>query len=55
VLEETKKEITGRELESSLEKGREHHDLFGIGCRDVLPYSRPPLKHSSIREKVILD
>jgi hypothetical protein len=55
MLEESVKEVVGREPKFPLEEGGEHHDFLGIGCWNVLPYGRPPLKHGTIREKVILD
>jgi hypothetical protein len=48
------KEITGRETESALEEDGEHHNLLGVGCQDVLPFGRLPLKHHEIQEEVIL-
>jgi hypothetical protein len=55
VLEETVKEGIAKEPKSLLEEGGEHYNLFGIGCWDVLPYGRPPLKYDTIQEKVMLD
>jgi hypothetical protein len=54
MLEKTKEEVTGRKNESPLEEG-ERHNLIGIGCRDVLPFGRPPLKYHAIREEMVLD
>jgi hypothetical protein len=55
MLEESAKEVTRRKPKSSLEEGGEHHNFLGIECWDVLPYSRPPLEHGAIWEKVILN
>jgi hypothetical protein len=47
VLEESMKEITGREPESPLKERkkerREYHYLVGMPCWNVFPDSMPPL------------
>jgi hypothetical protein len=48
-------EVTGRKAKSTLEEGGEHHNLFSVGCWDVLPFGRPPLEHCVIREEAILN
>jgi hypothetical protein len=55
VVEKATKEVASRETESPLEERAEHQDLFSIGCRDVLPFGRLPLKHHAVREEMILD
>jgi hypothetical protein len=55
MLEEVAKEVAGRKTKSPLEERGKHHNLFSIGCWDVLPFGRPPLKHHTIWEKMILD
>jgi hypothetical protein len=55
VVEKTTENIVGREAESTLEKGRKHHNLFGVGCSDVFPFSRMPLEHRAIREEAVLN
>jgi hypothetical protein len=55
MLEKAMKEVMGREPESPLEERRKHHNLLRIGCWDVLPFSRSPLEHGMIQEKVVLD
>jgi hypothetical protein len=51
VVEKTTENIVGREAESTLEKGRKHHNLFGVGCSDVFPFSRMPLEHPRLGRK----
>jgi hypothetical protein len=41
-------EITGREAESALKKGRKHHNFIGIGCGKVFTSDRAPLQHGTI-------
>jgi hypothetical protein len=41
-------EITGREAESALEKGRKHHNFIGVGCGKVFTSDRAPLQHGTI-------
>jgi hypothetical protein len=31
--------------------GCDNHDLFGVGCWNVFPDGRPPLKHGMIQER----
>jgi hypothetical protein len=50
VLEEAAKKVTGRVSKSPLEEGTKHHNLFSVGCWDVLPFGRTPLKHGVIQE-----
>jgi hypothetical protein len=54
VLKESVKEVACRKPESPL-KGGKHHDFLNVGCQDILPCGRPPLKHNAIREKLILN
>jgi hypothetical protein len=53
MIEESMEEVAGRKTESTLEEWGKHHNLLGIGCRDVFPSSRTPLEHGAIREKAI--
>jgi hypothetical protein len=55
VLKDAAKEITGGKPKSPLKERRKHYDFLHIGCWDILSFSRSPLEHSSIWEKVILD
>jgi hypothetical protein len=55
VLEKTLKEVAGRKTKFMLEVGGEHHNLFSIGCQDVLPFGRPPLKYHTIWEEMVLN
>jgi hypothetical protein len=55
MLEEAAEEVVDRKTESQLEEGREHLNLFSIGCWNVLPFCRPPLKHRVIQEEIVLD
>jgi hypothetical protein len=41
--------------ESPPEERGKHPNFYRIGCWDVLPFSRSPLEHNVIREKVILN
>jgi hypothetical protein len=52
-IKESTKEIAGRKAKSTLEKGREHHNLSHIGCRNVFPGGRTPLQDIAVHEKVI--
>jgi hypothetical protein len=52
VMEEDVEEIAGRESKSSLEKGGQHHNLFGMRGEDFFILGRPPLNHDTVREKV---
>jgi hypothetical protein len=45
IVMEVADEITGREYESSLEKGSHHHNFFILGW--------PPLNHNTVRKKVL--
>jgi hypothetical protein len=53
MIKESTKEIAGRKAKSTLEKGREHHNLSRIGCRNVFPGGRTPLQDIAVHEKVI--
>jgi hypothetical protein len=55
MLEKAAEEVVGRKTESSLEERSEHHNLLSIGCRNVLPFDRSPLKHCMIWEEIILN
>jgi hypothetical protein len=55
VFKESAQEVASQENKSPVEEGGKHHNLIGIGCRDILPCSRSPTKHSTIREKVVLN
>jgi hypothetical protein len=55
MIKEATEETAVGEAKSVLEEGRQHHNLVGIGCRDVFPFCRPPLEHLAIRKKVIFD
>jgi hypothetical protein len=46
-------EIIGWEVESVLEKGREHHNFISSGCAKIFTGGRTPLPHDVIREKGI--
>jgi hypothetical protein len=43
VVKESAEEITGREAESALKKGRKHHNFVGIGCRKIFTSGKVPL------------
>jgi hypothetical protein len=53
VIKESVEKVAGREAKSALEKGREHHNLSCIGCRNVLPGGKMPLHDDAIQKKVI--
>jgi hypothetical protein len=53
VIKEFTEEIVGREVKSTFEKGREHHNLSRIGCRKVIPNGGTPLQDDAVWEKVI--
>jgi hypothetical protein len=38
-----------------LEKGRQHHNLVGIRCRDIFPISQLPSEHFTVRKEMIPD
>jgi hypothetical protein len=54
MVKKAAEEFIGRKTKSMLEGG-EHHDLFSVGCWDVLPFGRPPVKHRVIREEMVLN
>jgi hypothetical protein len=54
MVEKATEEVTGQKTKSPLEERGKHYDLFSIGCRDVLPFGRPPLKHHTVQEEMIL-
>jgi hypothetical protein len=55
MLEKAVKEIAGEKTESALKEGKEHHNLLCVGCRDILPFGRPPMENRVIWEVMILD
>jgi hypothetical protein len=55
MIKEAAQEIAGRMAKSTLKEGRKHHNFHGIGCWDVLTYSRSPSEPSPIWEKTIFD
>jgi hypothetical protein len=44
LIKESAEEIIGWVAKSTLEEGREHHNLSHIGCRNVFPGGREPLQ-----------
>jgi hypothetical protein len=55
MADQSTKEIACREFESALEKGFGDYDFIGIGGRDVLNHSQPPLEEDVGRKKVVID
>jgi hypothetical protein len=55
MLEKATEEVAGTKTKSPLEEGGEHHNLFSVGCQDVLPFGRMPLKHRAIWDEMVLD
>jgi hypothetical protein len=55
MVEKAMEEVASRKTKSPLEERGEHHDLFSIGGRDIHPFGRPPLKHCTIQEEMVLD
>jgi hypothetical protein len=53
VAKKTVEEIAGGKPKSTLKEGEKHHNLFSIGCWDVLPIGRPPLEHCAICKEAI--
>jgi hypothetical protein len=53
VVKESAEEITDWDTEPMLEEGGEHHNLISIGCRDVLPSGKAPMKHHAVWEKMV--
>jgi hypothetical protein len=53
VIKESAQEIVGWEAKSVLKERGKHHNLLFVGCWDVFPDGRMPLKHDAIREKVV--
>jgi hypothetical protein len=45
--------VAGGKIESSLEKGCQHHDLVGMSSRDFFILGRPPLDHGAVRKKML--
>jgi hypothetical protein len=37
VIKESAEKVAGREAKSTLEEGREHHNLGHIGCENIFP------------------
>jgi hypothetical protein len=55
VIKESAEKVAGREAKSTLEEGREHHNLGHIGCENIFPGGRTPLQDCMVRGKVIRD
>jgi hypothetical protein len=53
VVQESVQEIAGREPESTLEEGGEHHNLFHVRCWDLFPVSRSSLEHCVFRKETV--
>jgi hypothetical protein len=54
MIKEAVQEVAGWKAKSAL-KGRKHHNFLGIGCWDVLTYSRSPLEHIRIWDKMVFN
>jgi hypothetical protein len=55
VVEKVTEEFMSGETKSALEEGSQHHNLVGVGSRDIFILSRPPLENDTGGEKVILE
>jgi hypothetical protein len=55
VTKESAEKVTGRKAKSTLEERRKHHNLGGIGCRNIFSSNGTPLEHGTIREEMIRD
>jgi hypothetical protein len=55
VMKESAQEIIDWKAKSALEEGGEHYNFICIRCWDVLPSSRSPLEHDTIKEKAIFN
>jgi hypothetical protein len=51
-IKESMEEITGREAESALKRGK-YHNFICVGCRKIFTGSRAPLQHGAVQEKMV--